>query len=496
MYENLLRTVMNLGSPEVLLVGDFMLDAYVYGDAAKISLEAPVPVLKVTGMEHRCGGAGSVAADLATLGATVHCLGVIGNDQNGYILKDKLTGCGVDIGGLMEAANRPTISKQRVIGLAQHLHRQQLIRVDHESDEAVPKEINEAILQAYEDRLPRTDIVCLQDYNKGLLGDELCRKMIRLANQADKPVVADPSLASNYLKYARATVITPNRQETSAMVGFEVVSKETAAKAADRLLRELELEAVVITLDKEGAYLKTKTEDGNGLIPTRPRSVYDVTGAGDMVLAMLTVALAAGCEYETAVKLSNVAGGIEIGKFGAVTVTVEEIADEIAHQNRDASGKVRSLDSLLCEIERHRRQKRTVVFTNGCFDVLHRGHLEYLKFCRRHGDVVVLGLNSDRSVKMIKGHSRPINNQDDRAALLAAMEMIDYVTFFDEPDPLSLIEKVRPDVLIKGEDWADKGVVGREFVESYGGKVVLAPLVEGRSSTLTIEKMKSKAKSL
>ena len=494
MYENLLRTVMNLGSPEVLVVGDFILDVYVYGDAVKISPEAPVPVLKVAETEYRCGGAASVAANLATLGARVHGLGLIGNDQNGEILKEKLIECGVDISGLFEVADRPTISKQRLIGLAQHLHRQQLIRVDHESEVPIPDKVNEAILRAYEDRLSQIDIVCLQDYNKGLPGDTLCRQMIRLANQAGKKVLADPSPTSDHSKYTGATVITPNRKETSGMVGFEVTSEETAAKAAEHLLRELKLHAVVITLDKEGAYLKTK--DVSGLVPTRPRSVYDVTGAGDMVLAMLAMALAAGCEYETAVKLSNIAGGIEVGKFGAATVTIEEIADEIANQNRDASGKVRSLDSLLCEVERHRRHKRTIVFTNGCFDVLHRGHLEYLTFCRRQGDVVVLGMNSDNSVKMIKGPTRPINNQNDRAALLAAMEMIDYVTIFEEPDPLSLIKKVRPDVLVKGEDWAEKGVVGREFVESYGGKVVLAPLVEGRSSTLTIDKMKSEANSL
>lgn len=494
MYENLLQTVMNLGSPEVLVVGDFILDVYLYGDAMKISPEAPVPVLKVAKTESRCGGAASVAANLVTLGAKVDCLGVIGDDQNGKILKEKLTECGVDITGLQEVADRPTISKQRLIGLAQHLHRQQLIRVDQESEEPIPDKVNEAILRTYENKLPQIDIICLQDYNKGLLNDTLCRQMIRLANQAGKKVLADPSLTSDRTKYAGATVITPNRKETSAMVGFEVTSAKMAAKAADRLLRELELQAVVITLDKEGAYLKTM--DVSKLVPTRPQSVYDVTGAGDMVLAMLAVALAAGCEYETSVKLSNIAGGIEVGKFGAATVTIEEIADEIAHQNRDASGKIRSVDSLLCEIERHRRQKRTIVFTNGCFDVLHRGHLEYLRFCRRQGDVVVLGLNSDSSVKMIKGPSRPINNQDDRAALLAAMEMVDYVTLFEEPSVLNLIQKVRPDVLVKGEDWAEKGVVGREFVESYGGKVVLAPLVEGRSSTLTIEKMKSEANSL
>ncbi|MFC1633695.1 D-glycero-beta-D-manno-heptose 1-phosphate adenylyltransferase [Planctomycetota bacterium] len=494
MYENLLRTVMNLSSPEVLVVGDFILDVYLYGDAMKISTEAPVPVLKVAEVEYRCGGAGSVAANLATLGAKVDCLGVIGDDQNGEILKEKLTEHRMDITGLLEVAGRPTTSKQRLIGLAQHLHRQQLIRVDHESEEPIPGEVNEAILRAYEDKLPQIDIVCLQDYNKGLLGDALCRQMIRLANQAGKKVLADPSLTSDRSKYAGATVITPNRKESSAMVGFEVTSTETAAQAADRLLQELELQAVVITLDKEGAYLKTKDE--SLLIPTRPRSVYDVTGAGDMVLAMLAIVLAAGCEYEMSVKLSNIAGGIEVGKFGAATVTIEEIADEIANQNRDASGKIRSLDSLLCEVERHRRQKRTIVFTNGCFDVLHRGHLEYLKFCRRHGDIVVLGMNSDNSVKVIKGPTRPINNQNDRAALLAAMEMIDYVTIFEEPDPMNLIRKVKPDVLVKGEDWAVKGVVGREFVESYGGKVVLAPLVEGKSSTLTIEKMKSETNSL
>jgi D-beta-D-heptose 7-phosphate kinase/D-beta-D-heptose 1-phosphate adenosyltransferase len=227
------------------------------------------------------------------------------------------------------------------------------------------------------------------------------------------------------------------------------------------------------------------------MIPTKPRSVYDVTGAGDMVLATLAATLASGCDYETAVQLSNIAGGIEVEKFGTATVTIGEIADEIAARNRDASGKIRSLDSLVYEIERHRRQKRTIVFTNGCFDVLHRGHLEYLRFCRRQGDIVILGLNSDKSIRMIKGPDRPINNQEDRAALLEAMEMVDYITLFDEPSVLNLVKKVRPDVLVKGEDWAVKGVVGREFVESYGGKVALAPLVENRSSTATIEKMKS-----
>jgi len=489
MYENLLKTVTNLGSPKVLVVGDFMLDVYIYGDALRISPEAPVPVLKVTKNEYRCGGAGSVAADIAALGGIPFCLGVIGEDLNSEILKQKLTEIGADITGLIKAANHPTISKQRLIGLAQHLHRQQLIRMDYEPTEPLADEVNETILQTYKDKLASADIVCLQDYDKGLLSPALCQEMIQLAGQADKKVIVDPSLTSDYSKYLGATMITPNRKETSAAVGFEITNAETSAKAAEKLAGKLKLQAVVITLDKEGAYLRT--EDTSQIIPTRGRSVYDVTGAGDMVLATLAITLAAGCDYETAVQLSNITGGIEVEKFGTATVTIEEIANEILNQKRGTSGKVRSIEVLLDELSWHRKGKKTIVFTNGCFDVIHKGHVEYLEFCKSQGDVVVVGVNSDSSVKVIKGPARPINNQNDRAIVLAALEMVDYITLFDEPDPLNLIKKVKPDVLVKGEDWAEKGVVGREFVESLGGKVVLAPLVEGKSSTVTIEKMKS-----
>jgi D-beta-D-heptose 7-phosphate kinase/D-beta-D-heptose 1-phosphate adenosyltransferase len=489
MYEDLLEAVTNLGSPNVLVVGDFMLDVYIYGDATRISPEAPVPVLKIAQTEHRCGGAGSVAADLTALGAQAYCLGVIGDDQEGEILKARLLEAGADVASLVKAATRPTISKQRLIGLAQHLHRQQLIRMDRECTEPLCDELSSAIWEAYRDRLPQMDIVCLQDHDKGLLGPSLCRQMIQLARQMGRKVLVDPSLTSDYSKYRWASAITPNRKETSAAVGFEVTDAATAAAAADALLNEFQLEAVVVTLDKQGAYLRTR--DISRMMPTRPRNVYDVTGAGDMVLATLAATLAAGYDYETAVQLANIAGGIEVEKFGTATVSVDEIADEIAGQHQGAGGKVCPEDSLLNELERHRRQNKTIVFTNGCFDVLHRGHVEYLQFCRRQGDVVVAGLNSDRSVKTIKGPGRPINSQQDRAAVLAALETVDYVTIFDEPTPLNLIRKVRPDVLVKGQDWAEKGVVGREFVESYGGKVALAPLVVGRSSTATIEKMQS-----
>ena len=494
MYEKLLKTVTNLGSPKVLVVGDFMLDVYTYGDALRISPEAPVPVLKVTRTEYSCGGAGSVAADLAVLGAIPICLGVTGQDRNSEILRKKLVETGSDITGLLSLADRPTICKQRLIGLAQHRHQQQLFRMDEEITDPLSDQQYEKILQIYKSRLDDCDIVCLQDYNKGMLSFTVCSQMIKLAVKADKKVLVDPSLTSDYSKYIGATVITPNRQEASQAAGFEIKTSEAAAEAAKLLLEKLKLEAVIITLDKEGAYLETKNK--SLLVPTRPRNVYDVTGAGDVVLATLAITMAADCDYETAVQLSNIAGGIEVEKFGVATVSVEEIINEIVSQNRGKRGKVLTTDSLLTELNWHRAQRETIVFTNGCFDVVHIGHIEFLKFCRSQGSIVVVGLNSDSSVKTIKGPDRPINNQYDRAAVLAAMETVDYITIFDEPDPLELIKKIRPDVLVKGRDWAEKGVVGREFVESYGAKVALAPLVEGKSSTSVIHKIKELGKKL
>ncbi|MHC4124435.1 MAG: PfkB family carbohydrate kinase [Planctomycetota bacterium] len=494
MHEKLLKAATSLGAPKILVVGDFMLDVYVYGHALRISPEAPVPVLKIKKTEYSCGGASSVANDIAALGGVPICLGIIGNDQNGKILKDMLLRCGADISGLTIIPQRPTISKKRLIGLAQHRHQQQLFRLDEECDEPIEEKFHKQILSLYEEKLKQCDIVCLQDYNKGLLTDAVCNKMIKLAKHNNKKVIVDPSVINDYLKYKGATLVTPNRYETSIAVGFEIKTYDDASKASKLLLEQLKSQAVVITLDKEGAYLRTKQSDR--LIPTLARSVYDVTGAGDVVLATLATALAADFDYETAVQLSNIAGGIEVEKFGVATVTVEELINEIIRQKRGKDGKLRSIDSLTKDLDRHRRQGETIVFTNGCFDVVHRGHIEFLRFCKSQGDVVVIGLNSDNSVGQIKGPERPINNQLDRATVLAAMEIIDYITIFDEPEPLTLIKKVKPDVLVKGKDWADKGVIGREFVELSGGKVVLADLVEGKSSSATIEKMKSSEKTV
>jgi len=489
MSENLIQAATNLGKPRVLVVGDLMLDVYTYGNALRISPEAPVPVLKVCGTEYACGGAASVLANLADLGAVPLCVGIAGKDKNGIKLQQLLAEAGIDTSGLLILDDRVTTTKQRLIGLAQHRHRQQLIRMDEECDDSLTEQQSKKVLEIYDEKLHEADIVCLQDYNKGLLSSSLCRQMIEAGCQADKKVIVDPCLMRDYTRYAGATLIAPNRTEASEAVGFEVASEQAAREAAKKLADVLRLQAVVITMDKEGAYLKTK--DISQLVSTRPRSVYDVTGAGDMVLATLAVTLAAGCDYKTAVQLANIAGGIEVEKFGAATVSIQEIINEIISENRAQSGKVCAVDSLLQQLAWHRASKRTVVFTNGCFDVVHRGHIEFLKFCKSHGDILVVGLNSDGSVKQIKGPDRPINNQHDRASVLAALETVDYITIFEESEPLQIIKKVRPDVLVKGRDWAEKGIVGRDFLESYGGKVVLAPLVEGKSTTSVIERIKS-----
>lgn len=487
-YKKLLKAVTNLGSPRVLLVGDFMLDSYIYGDALRISPEAPVQVLKVVKREYAGGGASSVAADVLELGAQCFCIGIIGRDANGQRLLNILGERGAQTEGLLALDTRPTITKERMIGLAQHRHRQQLLRIDDECTDGLLEADYQRLMDLYLEQLPNCDVVCLQDYNKGLLERHFCSKLIAAAKAAGKCVLVDPPLDQDYSKFTGATLITPNRKETGGAVGFEIKTIADAERAS-RILREtLQLDMAVITLDKEGAYLQTATFGQH--LTTQARNVYDVTGAGDMMLAMLAVALAAGYDAVTALQLANIASGLEVEKFGVATVSVDEIVNEIISNQRGKVGKVHTAEELVKHLNYHRQQKETIVFTNGCFDVLHRGHIEYLKFCRDKGDVVVIGLNSDSSVRQLKGPERPINNQHDRAAVLAALECVDYVTIFNEPDPADIIRKVRPDVLVKGADWAQKGVIGREFVESYGGRVELAPLVEGKSSTATIDKLK------
>ncbi len=314
--------------------------------------------------------------------------------------------------------------------------------------------------------------------------------LIAASREAGVPVVIDPLKSADYSKYRGATVLTPNRDEAQAASGMRLGDEASWERAAAKLVVDVDLDALVITLDKQGAYLRVRDEAQGTLIPTRARHVYDNAGAGDMVVAVLALAMAGGASLRESVQLANVAGGLEVEKFGVQPVTREEIVLDLLGEARRSGDKARTVETLLADLGRHRARGETIAFTNGCFDLIHAGHVEYLDFAGRQGDVLVVGLNSDRSVRTIKGPERPVCPEAQRARVLSALEVIDYIVLFDEETPARLIESVRPDVLIKGEDWRQKGVVGREFVESYGGRVALAPLVKGLNTTDLVNRIR------
>lgn len=482
------------GRPRIMLVGDVMVDEYIYGDAERLSPEAPVPVLQERYREQRTGGAGNVAAGLAALGAEVLCVSVCGDDAQGRLLLELFGKMGVRTEGILKCGERPTTSKLRLVGLAQHRHPQQMLRLDQEATTPLSAEQQATLLAYVKRELPACAALALEDYDKGLLSPDFCRAVIAIARGLGKPILVDPAFIKDYAKYTGASVITPNRYEAERGSGLNMGGGiERAPVLAEALLRGLELEACLLTLDKHGMYL---LERGGGAeaIATRPRNVYDVTGAGDMVLAALVMARASGATWSEASAIANIAGGLEVEKFGIVPIRKEEIIDEIYRQESDGRGKERAVGELVKDLERHRRAGQKIVFTNGVFDILHAGHVQYLGFSRQQGDVLVVGVNSDASVKRLKGESRPVNTLADRMAVLAGLQSVDYVVSFEEDTPAKLIAAVLPDVLVKGEDYSGKEVVGREVVEGRGGRVVLAPLLRGRSSTNAINKLKTQAK--
>lgn len=491
MTAELLSLVQSFDRQQVLLVGDLMLDQYIYGDAERVSPEAPVPVLRALERTRGAGGSANVAACLKALGLKVDCCGIVGDDAKGTLLSELLAETGVDCRGVVSVAGRPTTSKTRLVGLAQHRHRQQLLRLDEESRDPLSAGDADRLCRAAVSAAGRADVICIEDYGKGVVTADLVRALVEAARRRSVPVLLDPVLATDYSHYRGVTILTPNRNELSVATGKPCDTVEKAAAAALTLCRDLECSAIVVTLDRDGAIL-VRPDVEFIHVPTRPRSVYDNTGAGDAVLAMLAAAVAAGAQLPQAVKLANIAGGLEVEKFGCVPITRDEVLAELRLEEARRNGKVRGVEELVAELELRRGRGETIVFTNGCYDLLHAGHVDFLTRAREHGSVLVVGLNSDRSIRALtKAPGRPVCGQADRARVIGALECVDYVVFFDEPDPDRIIRQVKPDVLIKGEDWAVKGVIGREFVESRGGKVILLPLVEGLSTTELIQRIRA-----
>ena len=488
MAARLVELVEKLGSPRVALAGDFMVDRYVFGSTDRVSPEAPIPVLRFRREEARLGGAGFVLAGLATLGASVRVLGICGDDKAGTDLCEKIAAYDADVAGLVKTPGRPTVEKVRLLGSSEDRSAQQMIRLDIEDTSPITPEVEQRILAAAEKSLAGVDVLCLEDYNKGVLTPALCQALIALAKSKNVPVFVDPARLSDYGKYRGATVIKLNRPETERATGLPAKTEADWHAAADKLLTELDLEAVVLTLNDRGSFLATKGGTRE-LLASRPRQVADATGAGDMVLTTLAMTRAAGASWHEAVELANVVGGLEVEKLGCVPITREQIVQDLLSEQRQQSGKERTLPALLEELAVHRRAGRRIVFTNGCFDLVHLGHVKYFQFAKAQGDLLVVGVNTDASIRRLKGDKRPVVQEDDRIGVLEELESIDYLVKFDTDTPIDLIHAVAPDVLVKGADYKKEQVVGWDYVEARGGNVALAPLIDGRSTSNVIRRI-------
>ncbi len=489
------EAVGRLEGGRVLLVGDFMLDETVRGAAERLSPDAPVPVLAVDGedgFERRPGGAGNVAACLRGLETTVAVVGLVGDDEAGRHLAEALAAIGCDVGGLVVDADRPTTVKRSLVGLAQHRHPQKMFRMDIERRHPASDEVVARLLDAIDARLDAVDVVCLEDYAKGACPPALCQGLIERCRSRGVPVLVDPAAINDYARYAGAALITPNRSEAelaSGRRGGLQTDLRDAAEIATRLRDDHEFGAVVLTLDRDGAMLADDT--GCTHLPTEARSVYDVTGAGDMVLAALAAARCQGFAGVEGVRLANLAAGIEVELSGAQPVPLADLRRAALRACGAGRGKVRSREHLLLELEVHRRDGRRIVLTNGCFDVIHAGHVAYLRDAKRQGDVLVVGINADESVRRLKGDERPIFAEPERLEVLEELQSIDYLVVFPEDTAHDLIEAVRPDIYVKGGDYAPEEITEHQLVTRLGIELRVLAHRPGLGSTAIIDRLRT-----
>jgi len=490
MFEDAYSFLLAAGSPRICVIGDVMLDRYVWGNVSRISQEGPIPVMRVERVESRPGGAGNVAAMLAGLGARVSAVGLVGTDEAAESIRNGLEQAGVNVSGIIRSAERPTATKTRYLGYVQSAGRalQQILRVDEEVADPLPADQAGLVREAAEAALQGARLVVVQDMGKGLLAPSLIVEVVRLARAAGAPVVIDPELTDDYSPYAGASCLVPNRFEAQRATGLALGDEEEYEGAARLLLERLGLEAIVIKLDRDGIYFATS--DGQRRhMPTLAREVADITGAGDMVTAAFSFARADGADYATAVALANFAAAMEVGLHGVTPIPRRQLLDAMRAELDPGSRKLVPRERVAELAGELRAAGKKVAFTNGCFDLLHLGHVELLRYARAQADVLIVGLNSDVSVRKLKGPDRPVNSEDVRSRILASMADVDYVVLFDEASVLPLVRQVRPDVLVKGGDYSVEEVVGHEFVLSYGGQVKLAPRLEGFSTTDLIRRI-------
>ncbi|TJY59324.1 bifunctional D-glycero-beta-D-manno-heptose-7-phosphate kinase/D-glycero-beta-D-manno-heptose 1-phosphate adenylyltransferase HldE [Sinimarinibacterium sp. CAU 1509] len=463
-------------SARVLVVGDSMLDRYWTGPTQRISPEAPVPVVRIRRDETRPGGAANVALNLAGLGVQVHLIGVIGSDEAGEQLAQAVSQRGITA-DWVRTAEHPTITKLRVLS-----RNQQLIRLDfEESLDELGAFDRVALQQCYQQRLAECDLVVLSDYGKGTLAD--AAGLIAAARAAGKPVLVDPK-GHDYARYTGATLLTPNVPELEAVSG-PCTDDTTLERHAQSLCSTLGLEAVLVTRSERGMSL-FRSDDAPLHLPALAREVFDVTGAGDTVIATLAAALAANAPLTEACRLANIAAGIVVGKLGTATVSVLELEAALHAEHGDSA--VLDEPALLQQITAARAAGRRIVMTNGCFDILHVGHVRYLEAAQRLGDLLIVAVNDDASVSRLKGPTRPLNACEDRMRVLAGLRSVDYVVPFSEDTPARLIAAVLPDVLVKGGDYRPEQIAGHEVVTANGGEVVVLDFHQGYSTTSLIQR--------
>lgn len=464
--------------PKVLVVGDLMIDHYLWGKCERISPEAPVQVVVIERETSVLGGAGNVINNLSALGAKVEVLSVIGDDSNAEELKTLLGNIVVNSDDLIIQKGRNTSKKSRIIA-----SQQQVVRYDKESTEDITIDSQEKIVAIFKSQVKAYDIVLLSDYGKGVLTNTLTRNIIDIANNAGKKVLVDPK-GDDYTKYSGAYLLTPNKKEAEEASNIEIKDEPSLLKAITKLKDECSLVVSLITLSEDGIAIYDKRLRKH---PTVAREVYDVTGAGDTVIASLGFSLACGYDIDKAVKFANLSAGVVVGKIGSATATLNEIIEyESSLKKSTSDSHIKTFEEIELLSQELKKRGKKIVFTNGCFDILHVGHVKYLEEAKSYGDVLILGLNSDASVRRLKGPTRPVNMEDDRAYILASLEAVDYVVKFYDDTPYELIKAVQPHILVKGGDYAGKEVVG----QNIANELRLVNFVDGKSTTKTIERIK------
>ena len=463
--------------PKLLVVGDLMIDHYLWGSCERISPEAPVQVVNINYESSVLGGAGNVINNLNSLGAEVDVISVIGDCNISYELKALLTKIKVNTQYLITQTDRIASKKSRIIA-----SQQQVVRYDRESTDEINSESKQKILKTFRSIILNFDCVLLSDYGKGVLTNDLTTSLIHIANENNKKVLVDPK-GSDYSKYKGAFLLTPNKKEASEATQVNIKDQISLLQAITQLKTDCDLDFSLITLSDQGVAVY---DEKLRIHPTVAREVFDVTGAGDTVLAALGFAIACGHEIDDAVKFSNLAAGVVVGKIGSTTTTLNEIIEYESSLNKSTSDEhIKTLTEIEVISRELKAKGKKIIFSNGCFDIIHAGHVSYLETAKSHGDILILGLNSDRSVAALKGKNRPINTQLDRAYILAALEVVDYVVIFDEDTPYDLIKAVKPNILVKGGDYESKEVVGQDIAD----ELIIVKLVDGRSTTKTITKI-------